>query len=187
MRIISGQWRGRKLCLPTQPIDGTRPTMDRTREAVFSILRARQGFERMRVIDVFAGTGAYGFEALSQGAAHVTFFEQAATAAQSIKESIAQFQCNGQTRVILGDVLAAPKCADSAVDLAFFDPPYAQGAALLPQTLHHLHKAGWLDADTLLVIETASRNTPALDDVIVPQDQRRYGASQVIFGLLKTA
>ncbi len=173
MRIISGQWRGRKLTVPDTL--QTRPTMDRTREAVFGILRSRGVVVGARVLDVFAGSGAYGFEALSQGAAQVTFFEQDAVALAALRANITHLQCTAQAHIVSGDVRHAARNDGAAADVAFLDPPYHQG--LLAPTLQRLAEQGWITPETLLVIEMEKEESlPAGLESI---DTRRYGVSKI--------
>jgi 16S rRNA (guanine966-N2)-methyltransferase len=149
MRIIAGQWRGRQLVAP--PGDATRPTADRIREALFSMLASRVGsFEGLRVADLFAGTGALGLEALSRGAAHCTFVEQDRAAIDALRANIAKLGASGEVRAqsvaALGPV-AAPH------DLLFFDPPYGSGGA--GALIERLSRLGWATAGTWASIETA--------------------------------
>lgn len=178
MRIISGLWRGRKLKVPD--VDTTRPTMDRTREAVFGMLRSREAVMDARVLDVFAGSGAYGFEALSQGAAHVTFFEQHRVALQVLRDNVAQLGCAAQTTIISGDAQQAPAATGPAANLAFFDPPYHQG--LLAPAVAHLAAGGWIDLSTFLILEIENRETPPEGISIL--NSNTYGTSKIFLAKL---
>ena len=123
MRIISGAWRGRTLEAP--PGLTTRPTADRVREALFSMLASRLGsFEDLRVADLFAGSGALGFEALSRGAAHATFVESGAAAAAVIRRNAAKL--GADVKILGGSAMALPR--SEPFDLIFADPPYAPGS-----------------------------------------------------------
>jgi 16S rRNA (guanine966-N2)-methyltransferase len=149
VRIIAGQWRGRQLVAP--PGDATRPTADRTREALFSMLASRVGsFEGLRVADLFAGTGALGLEALSRGAAHCTFVEQDRAALDTLRANIAKLGATGDVRArsvaALGPV-AAP------YDLLLFDPPYGSGGA--GALIERLSRLGWAAPGAWASIETA--------------------------------
>lgn len=177
MRIISGLWRGRQLIVPD--VGTTRPTMDRTREAVFGMLRAREAIVDARVLDVFAGSGAYGFEALSQGAAHVTFFEKNQTAVKAIHQNAEKLDCTSQVVCIGGDVARAPSAQQTAT-LAFFDPPYE--ANLLSPALAYLKTQGWITPDTLLVLEMKKDEEPPTDLNIL--DTRHYGTSKIILAYI---
>lgn len=126
LRIIAGQWRGRKLVAPTG--DATRPTADRTRETLFSMLVSRIGaFEGLTVADLFAGSGALGLEALSRGAASCLFVEQDAAALRALRSNIANLHAQPQTDVRAGSVLALGP-AKAPLDLILLDPPYGTGA-----------------------------------------------------------
>jgi len=126
VRIISGQWRGRKLAAP--PGDATRPTADRTRETLFSMLVSRIGsFEGLAVADLFAGSGALGLEALSRGAASCIFAEQDPAAIRAIRQNIANLHAQQQCDVRAGSVLSLGP-AKQPLDLILADPPYGTGA-----------------------------------------------------------
>ena len=148
MRIISGQWRGRPLSAPKG--DTTRPTADRTREALFSMLTSRIGsFEGLAVGDFFAGSGALGFESLSRGAASCLFVEQD-------KPAIDVIRANGERLGIKPDILASSVLslgsAPKPLDLIFMDPPYGTGAG--PVALDKLARLGWTNGATWISIET---------------------------------
>ena len=124
MRIIAGQWRGRRLVAPEGL--ATRPTADRVREALFSMLSSRLGtFEGLRVADLFAGSGALGLEALSRGAAHCIFVESDARAVKAIRANIAALGAEAEIR----QGAAEHARLSGPVDLAFLDPPYETGLA----------------------------------------------------------
>ena len=127
MRIVAGTLRGRAIDAPTG--EGTRPTIDRVREALFSSLYSlRGGFEGAVVLDAFAGSGALGIEALSRGAESAVFYESDAKAAAVLKRNLAA--CGIDARVVQRDVLAAPPTGrDPGFDLVFLDPPYAYDAS----------------------------------------------------------
>jgi 16S rRNA (guanine966-N2)-methyltransferase len=151
MRIISGQWRGRALVAP--PGEETRPTADRVREALFSMLTSRLGsFEGLRVLDGFAGTGALGLEALSRGAAHATFIERDAAAVKALRQNITAMKANA-------DVIAAPieslGPARAPSDLILLDPPYATG--LGATALIRLAEQGWIAPHALISVETGRK------------------------------
>src|ERR1043165_5986374 len=127
MRIIAGKWRGRTLIAP--PGATTRPTGDRVREALFSMLLSRVGsFEGLRVADLFAGTGALGLEALSRGAAHCTFVERDRPALETLKRNIGRLGAGerAEIRAQAAEHAAPPR----PCDLIFLDPPYGAGLAL---------------------------------------------------------
>lgn len=120
MRVVAGELRGRKLVAPDN--ESTRPTTDKVREAVFNALGSLDVIIDARVVDVFAGTGAAGIEALSRGAVHCTFIERERDALSAINENIANLGLGDRTRVVRGDALAM--IGGVAADLAFVDPPY---------------------------------------------------------------
>src|SRR3954467_10782232 len=122
MRIIAGRWRGRPLLSP--PGHATRPTADRVREALFSMLASRLGtFEGLQVADLFAGSGALGLEALSRGAAHCVFVEKDRRAVEAIRANLAALGASGEVLARDADHAALP----GPFDLAFLDPPYGSG------------------------------------------------------------
>lgn len=147
MRIVAGIWRGRQLEAPLGMT--TRPTADRVRETLFSMLASRLGsFEDLRVADLFAGSGALGFEALSRGAAHATFVENDAAAAAVIRRNAAKL--GADVTVLGGSALALPGSAP--FDLILADPPYAAGSG--SHVVASVDAAGWLAPGGWLSIET---------------------------------
>ncbi len=153
MRIISGLWRGRALIAP--PGDATRPTADRTREALFSMLASRLGdFGGLRVADLFAGTGALGLEALSRGAAHCTFVEQDGKALDALRANIAKLGAAGEVRA---QSVAALGPVALAYDLLMLDPPYESGGG--GALLERLSRLGWVAPGGWASIETSRTET----------------------------
>ena len=149
MRIIAGQWRGRPLEAP--PGRSTRPTADRTRETLFSMLASRLGsFQDLRVADLFAGSGALGFEALSRGAASATFVEKDAGAAAIIKRNADKLGAIDRAKVLSTSATALPKSAP--FDLIFADPPYEKGSGsavvCAVENAECLTLGGWLSIET---------------------------------------
>ncbi len=150
MRVIAGQWRGRPLVAPRG--DVTRPTADRTREALFSMLASRVGsFEGLAVADLFAGSGALGLEALSRGAATCLFVEQDRAALDALKVNIAKLGASG-ANVRASSVMALGPAA-APLDLMLMDPPYGTGAGSV--ALDKLGRLGWVGPATWVGIETA--------------------------------
>ncbi|GGB35758.1 methyltransferase [Sphingomonas metalli] len=148
MRVIAGQWRGRPLVAPKG--DATRPTADRTREALFSMLASRLGtFDGLAVADLFAGSGALGIEALSRGAASCLFVEQDRTALDALKANLAKLDTRGDVRA--ASVLALGPAA-KPMDLVMMDPPYGTGAGSV--ALDKLARLGWIGPATWVSIET---------------------------------
>jgi 16S rRNA (guanine966-N2)-methyltransferase len=149
MRVIAGQWRGRPLVAPKG--DATRPTADRTREALFSMLTSRLGsFEGLSVADLFAGSGALGIEALSRGAGSCLFVEQDGAALDALKGNLAKLGTRADVRA--GSVMALGP-APAPLDLIMMDPPYGTGAGLV--ALDKLARLGWVSSATWVSIETA--------------------------------
>lgn len=153
MRIISGEWRGRKLLAPKN--DATRPTADRTRETLFSMLASRLGsFEGLYVADLFAGSGALGIEALSRGAEQCLFGEQDRDAIEALKTNLATLGAAARADVRAGSVLSLGP-AKRSYDLLLFDAPYGTGAASV--ALDKLNRLGWVAADSWISIETGEK------------------------------
>ncbi len=153
MRIIAGEWRGRRLRSP--PGIDTRPTADRARETLFSMLASRLGsFEGLRVADLFAGSGALGLEALSRGAASACFVENDAKAAAAIRANAADLKTLGRVQVLGGSALALPR--SDRFDLIFADPPYAPGSGTA--VVRAVADAGWLAPGGWLAVETARKD-----------------------------
>jgi 16S rRNA (guanine966-N2)-methyltransferase len=150
MRIIAGKWRGRPLKSP--PGEATRPTADRVREALFSMLTSRLGdFDGLRVADLYAGTGALGLEALSRGGAHVAFVENERVALDVLKTNIATFGADRDAAVLALPVEAIGRAA-VPYDVVLLDPPYGEGKAL--PALVRLQAQGWIAPHTLVSVET---------------------------------
>jgi 16S rRNA (guanine966-N2)-methyltransferase len=150
MRIIAGTWRGRTIEAP--PGQATRPTADRVRETLFSMLASRLGsFEELRVADLFAGSGALGFEALSRGAAQVTFVEGDATASAAIRRNAEKLGAADRVQIVGGSALMLPR--SQPFDLIFADPPYlARSGTAVVQAVA---KAAWLAPGGWISVETS--------------------------------
>ena len=155
MRIIAGEWRGRPLSSPKG--DATRPTADRTRETLFSMLTSRLGsFEGLAVADLFAGSGALGLEALSRGAASCLFVENERPALDALAGNIAKLQAATRATVLPQSVLMLGQ-AHATLDLVMMDPPYATGAGAV--ALDKLARLGWIAPATWVAIETGAKET----------------------------
>ncbi|MBW4329419.1 16S rRNA (guanine(966)-N(2))-methyltransferase RsmD [Stakelama sp. CBK3Z-3] len=149
MRIIAGQWRGRPLTTPRG--DTTRPTADRTREALFSMLASRVGdFDGLRVADLFAGSGAMGLEALSRGAATCLFVEQERGAIEAVRENVLRLGAHGAD--IRAQSVMALGPATQPLDIILMDPPYGTGAGSV--ALDRLNRLGWIADHSWISIET---------------------------------
>lgn len=176
MRIIAGQWRGRKLVAPKG--DATRPTADRMRETLFSMLTSRLGsFEGVQVADLFAGSGALGLEALSRGAATCLFVEQDRDALDAIKANITALGARDQTRVEAGSVTQL-RAATQPLDLILVDPPYKSGAGEV--ALDRLLRLGWIGAETWISLETAFNEDPSINGLTI-EAERRVGKGKLSF------
>ena len=151
MRIISGEWRSRPLVAPKG--DTTMPTADRTRETLFSMLTSRLGsFEDLRVLDLFAGSGALGLEALSRGAAHCTFVEQDHLALDALEKNIAKLGGKDRCDVRKSSVLSMGSALKPA-DIVLMDPPYLSGAGSV--ALDKLGRFGWFAPSAWISVETS--------------------------------
>jgi len=150
LRIIGGTWRGRKLRFPASA--AIRPTPDRVRETLFNWLGAV--IHGARCLDLFAGSGALGLEALSRGAAHVTYVERDAPAALALRELLVEWQA-GDARVERSDALRYLAGEPRPFDIVFLDPPFA--SALLARSAALLEERHWLAADARIYLECAAR------------------------------
>lgn len=180
MRIIGGTLSGRTIIAPKGR--DTRPTADRARQAIFNILASRDDAEiaGARVIDLFAGTGAMGLEALSRGAAFCLFVETDAAARGAIRDNIEALGLFGTTRLhrrSAVDLGVKPAGVGGPFTLAFLDPPY--GADLAAPALGALAAGAWLAPGALAVVEQGAREAPAVAGGFVEVDRRKYGAAQV--------
>ena len=174
MRIIAGEYKGRRLTAPTW--EGLRPTSDKLRETLFNILAPR--IEGARVVDGFAGTGAIGLEALSRGAAHVTFIERDRRAAALIGRNAAACGAEGRYTIETGDVATVLRRShDPAFDLIALDPPY--GYADIGAVLSAA--ADRLNANGLVVLERATRREPDVPPTLVRTRDVKSGDSTLTF------
>ncbi len=183
MRVVAGKHRGRRLAAPAG--GRVRPTADRVREALFNVL-AHKAFgpddrrlpRGARVVDGFAGSGALGFEALSRGAAHVTFLETRAEALRVIRKN-AQTLDEAEKVTILACDATRPGPAEAPCALAFLDPPYGSGLAV--PALEALARDGWLGPGALAVVELAAGEDFAPPAGFATLDERRYGDTRIVF------
>ncbi|MFO0412981.1 MAG: 16S rRNA (guanine(966)-N(2))-methyltransferase RsmD [Brevundimonas sp.] len=183
MRIVAGSLKGRSIVTPEG--QGTRPTSDRARQAVFNVLEHAawaEPLDGMRVMDLYAGSGALGFEAISRGAAFALFVETDEEARGAIRENADAYGVMGRSRVHRRsaiDLGSRPGSDGEAFDLAFLDPPYRKG--LGEQTLARLLEGGWLKPGALVVFERGS-DEPEIDTPGYQRlDARNYGAARVLF------
>ena len=182
MRIVAGQFKGRPIKAPKT--DATRPTSDRARESLFNILAHADwapDLDGARVIDLFAGSGALGLEAISRGAAFCLFVETAHAARGAIRENVDTLQLFGATRIHrrsatdLGDL---PAGLGAPFEFAFMDPPYWKG--LIEPCLNALASGGWLAPGALIIAETAEDEVLDLEGWTILAD-RKIGAAQMWF------
>jgi len=178
MRIVAGAFRGRRLAAPKGR--GVRPTADRLRESLFNILQHRAGttLAGARVADIFAGTGAVGLEALSRGAAHVTFVEKSESSLDCLRRNIDMLGVADRCRVVTASARRLPP-ADAPYDLIFLDPPYRRGLA--EPALESLLTAGWTGPDSLLVLETAADETVEVPPALATVERRQSGDTLLHF------
>ena len=180
MRIVGGRFRGAALKTPRG--QAIRPTADRLRETLFNILAHGYGdpVPGARVLDLFAGTGALGLEALSRGASHVLFVEEAAEARGLIRANIEALGLTGATRLFRRDATKlGPAGPIPPFDLVFCDPPYGHG--LGERALRAARDGGWLKSGALAVLEEAARSEVDAIPGFEPLDERRYGDSKLLF------
>ncbi len=181
MRIVAGKFKGREIKGPTS--GATRPTSDRVRESIFNILaHGVEDFvlEEARVMDLFAGTGALGLEALSRGAKFCCFVEEDAGARGVIRTNADSCGVIGQTRIWRRDATDLGPCApQSPYDLVFADPPYGKG--LGEKALVSVLEGRWLNSGGVVVLEEAARSLVAEVAGLALLDAREYGDTQVRF------
>ena len=179
MRIVAGRFRGRALTPLGKGDPGAhlRPTSDRVRESLFSMLASRDVIDGARVLDLFAGTGALGLEALSRGARSAVFVDSGRAAQKLLTANIALLGVSAETRVIARDAmrLSAAQGDDLPADLVFLDPPYGKnlGAPLLAA----LNDAGWIAPDATVVWEESAAMTAP--EGFAVEDHRRYGDTHI--------
>jgi 16S rRNA (guanine966-N2)-methyltransferase len=184
-RIVAGAARGRRLSVP--PGRGTRPTADRVRESLFATVLTICGlFDGARVLDLYAGSGAVGLEALSRGASDVLLVESDPHAARVIRRNIEAVRLPGAR--LLADrverVLARGRGDDPPRDLVFADPPYAAAAMEVERVLATLHGRGWLAPGALVVVERGTRSGPLTWPAgYTPERSRGYGEATLWYGL----
>ena len=183
MRIIAGRFKGRLLQAPSGL--ETRPTSDRLREALFNVLA--HGYDDpvtdARVLDLFAGTGALGLEALSRGAAFVQFVEEAAAARGLIKANVEALGVAGVTKVYRRDATyMGPVAPAEPFSLVFCDPPYGKGLAA--SALASALKGGWLTSDAVVIVEERADQKDILPHGFETIEERLYGETKLVFACL---
>ena len=179
MRIVGGSLRGRRLRAPAG--ERVRPTGERVREALFDILihgGMPTPLEGARVVDLFAGTGALGLEALSRGAAHLIAVESEADVRGVLRANVEVLGCAGRATVMAADATRLPP-ASGPCNLALLDPPYRAGLAA--PALATLVDGGWLDDAATVVVEHATDDPFAPPPSLTVRDRRRYGKTALTF------
>ena len=180
MRIVGGRFRGRRLAAPRA--QAIRPTSDRLRESLFNILAHGYGdpLAEARVLDLFAGTGALGLEALSRGAAFALFVDDGAEARALIRENIAALGLGGVTRIYRRDATRlGPAHPLAPFSLAFLDPPYGKGLA--EQALASARDGGWLAPVALVVVEEAAQAGFKPPEGFQELERRGYDDTDLVF------
>jgi len=187
MRIIAGKHKGRKIELGKEAADIVRPTSDFAREAIFNILihgKFGQGesFIGKDVLDVFCGTGAFGLEAISRGAKRVLFIDQSRDALTNARYNAMKMNETEAADFMLADATKLGR-AKQSYPLIFLDPPYF--GKMLEPALKSLHTSGWVDKDSLIIIEHDAKEQVAIPEFFTILDERRYG--RAVIKLLKLA
>jgi 16S rRNA (guanine966-N2)-methyltransferase len=180
MRIVGGEFRGRPLATPRT--EAIRPTSDRTREAVFNMLAHRfpEKLDGARVLDLFAGTGALGLEALSRGASYGVFIEESAEGRGLIRTNVEAFGLTGRTKIFRRDATALGEAGTIAsFDLIFADPPYGKG--LGERALQSAKSGGWLGAGALCIVEETAAAPFDAGPGFRVLDERSYGETVIRF------
>ena len=179
MRIVGGRSRGNKLFTP-QSVD-TRPTTDRARESLFNLLEHGKqaiSLRDARVADIFAGTGAVGLEALSRGAAHCVFMENASPALKVLQANVTKCRAGDKAQILRADGLAPPP-PPGPCDLLFLDPPYHRDFA--SAALAALDRAGWIAPGGMAVVQVHPREPLEVPEAYDKLDERKYGSTLFYF------
>lgn len=182
MRIVAGTARGRRLDAP--PGRTTRPTTDRTREALFSTLTAIRGtLAGAHCLDLYTGSGAVGLEALSRGAASAVLVESDRSVLRVLRANLAELRLDGAVVVASTVEKFVAEQADAPYDVVFLDPPYSLGSDRLGAVLGDLRRHGWLADQAIVVVERASRDGDfTWPDGYVAERSRRYGEGSLWYG-----
>ncbi len=177
MRIVAGRFRGHRLAAVGKGDAGAhlRPTTDRVRESLFNVLSNTGAIDGARVLDLFAGTGALGLEALSRGAVQVSFVESGRVAQRLIAQNVEITRSQGETRLIRRDATKMGACDGDPHDLVFLDPPYGKGMG--QKALAAAFAEGWLAPGALVVWEENAPMEPPEGFSLL--DRRRYGETHV--------
>lgn len=177
MRIIAGEFRGRALASVGKGDAAAhlRPTTDRVRESLFNVLSHAVEMADARVLDLFAGTGALGLEALSRGAAMAVFVDDGRVSQGLIRQNIELCRASSSSRLLRRDATRLPTNPDEGFDLIFLDPPYGKG--LGAKALASADAGGWISPGALIVWEEAEPMTPPAGYAL--QDSRKYGGTHI--------
>jgi 16S rRNA (guanine966-N2)-methyltransferase len=183
MRVIGGNLKGRSIKAPSGA--DVRPTSDRVRESLFNVLlngRNAIDLNGATVLDVFAGTGALGLEALSRGAAHAVFVDSSRQSLACIKENAETFNVGDVVSIVSGDARSLgkpPPIMVNGADVVFLDPPYKKDLAI--PSLEHLLNRDWIAEDSMIIVETESDLELPPVDGFDTVDSRKYGAARIAF------
>ncbi len=181
MRIVAGLAKGRRLASPGE---GTRPTSDRVREALFSSLATHVDLDGSRVLDLFAGTGAVGLEALSRGASAAVLVEKSRTALDVLRRNVDTVGLPGATVVASPVARYLSGRSERPFDVVFADPPYGVENDEILGILARLATPDWLAPESVVIVERAARDAPSgwADDFLTPVGERRYGDTVLWYG-----
>lgn len=183
MRIVGGSLKGRLLQSPKGMT--TRPTTDRTRESLFNILTHKIEFDNSRTLDLFAGTGALGLEAISRGSEFCVFIEEASSARGAIRDNVEALQLSGKTKIFRRDATRLGNIGTlKPFDLVFADPPYRKGFG--DKAARCLREEGWLNQGAFFILEEATDVFPENLIGYDLDDKRTYGETSIgIFSIVK--
>jgi 16S rRNA (guanine966-N2)-methyltransferase len=177
MRVISGTYKGRNLRSVRDP--RVRPATDRVKESIFNVLQNRINVRGARVLDLFAGSGSLGFEALSRGAAEVAFVEEWHAATSVIEQNIKLLQCGDRCKVIKADVFKFLRHANGRYDLIFVDPPYRLESA--PDLPRSIFDQGLLSPSGFLIMEHSVHTIIKPSECLQLVLEREFGETKVSF------
>lgn len=183
MRIIRGEFAGKALIAPSSTL--TRPTSDKVRQAIFNVVEHHEDMQDLKgstVLDLFAGTGGLGLEALSRGAKHITFVDNQWAAVRNLQTLIHQWNIEDRTTVFAQDILTMPVAAQP-VDFIFCDPPY--GKDLVNQAIAYLHKQRWIGDNTTIIAEMQKQDDLRLTLPLNVVQEKKYGDTKVVFFKIK--
>ncbi len=184
MRVVGGSLRGRALAAPSS--EGIRPTSDRLRESIFDILEHNWDVQDARVIDLFAGTGALGIEALSRFASFALFVDNGAPARGLIRQNLEEFGLGGRSQLFRRDATALGRISTMApFSVVLCDPPYNLGLA--PKALRSCADGGWLTEGAVVMVEESRKSAVQLPDDFEEIKRRAYGETEIVFAVWKGA